>query len=336
MRLSYHHLLSLLANRHWRIIRAHLTFHKLLNALHCLLEFKLHRCVLHSRPVYLKVETTDCCNLKCVHCHDGSVPRHNGFLDFELYTRLLDTLAPTLLEVSLYDQGEPLLDPRIVEYIRYAAERNVGTVVSTNFSMPLSDGKLEELVTSGLDYLQVAIDGLSQESYGQYRKGGRLEHVMDNLERLLRIRRELRSNTPCIEWQMIDFPFNRHEQEAARVLAARMGVDRFQLKPDCYATYPPAGYRRRTRCFLPWFSLAVECDGNLSACIVKDGVSLDIGRPGDVPFDRFWNTEAWRAIRERTFPAAEQDTGTCAGCNRFDGRAGGGYSRRQVNEKDAH
>ena len=159
MRLSYHHLLSLLANRHWRIIRAHLTFRKLLNALHCLLEFKLHRCVLHSRPVYLKVETTDCCNLKCVHCHDGSVPRHNGFLDFELYTRLLDTLAPTLLEVSLYDQGEPLLDPRIVEYIRYAAERNVGTVVSTNFSMPLSDGKLEELVTSGLDYLQVAIDG---------------------------------------------------------------------------------------------------------------------------------------------------------------------------------
>ena len=328
LRLSYHNLVSLLANRHWAIVRAHLTARKLLNAGLCLLEFKLHRVVLRSRPLYLKVETTDCCNLRCQHCHDGSVPRHNGFLDFDVYTRLLDQLSPTLLEVSLYDQGEPLLDPRIVEYIQYASQRNVGTVISSNFSMPLSDEMLTRLVCSGLDYLQVAIDGLSQEIYGQYRRGGQLERVLDNLKRLLRIRNELGSAAPRIEWQMIDFPFNRHEQQAARALAAELGVDRFLLKPDCYSTYPAPDYRRRSRCSLPWFSCAVECDSKLSACFIKDDETLDIGQLDHSSFDRLWNSATCRALRSRRFPAADDDDGYCARCNRFDGRAGSAYTNR--------
>ena len=269
MRLNYHHLSSLLANRHWNIIKRHLTLKKIINIFQCIWSFKFKHVVLLSKPVYLKIETTDCCNLKCQHCHDGTVFRKNEFLDFNIYTNLVDYLSKYLLEISLFDQGEPLLDPSIIKYIKYASIRNIGTVISTNFSMRLSDDKLIQLINSGLDHMQVAIDGVTQQAYEKYRVGGNLDLVLANLERIIMLKKQLNSKTPFIEWQMIDFDWNKSEQKQAEILAEEFGVDGFLLKPNCYSTYPTMTYSRKNRCFLLWFSFAVECDGMISACFTN-------------------------------------------------------------------
>ena len=231
--LQYHrNINSLMRNRHRHIIKRHFTTRKVWNLMKSYLNFRLKKRHVSSFPTYLKIETTDRCQLRCPGCHDGSVPRKNLFLDFDLYTHLIDQLGPYLLEVSLFDQGEPLLDRRITEFVEYASSRNIGTVISTNLSLPLSDETMIRLIDGGLDYLQVAIDALDQDSYQEYRVGGKLDLVFRNLERLVSLKKERGSSTPFIEWQMIEFPFNANQRQAAEKKAMAMGVESFVLKPD--------------------------------------------------------------------------------------------------------
>lgn len=317
-RSPYYNLSFLLSNRHWHIIKRHFTWKKIINIIKCIYHFKMKHATISSFPIYIKIETTDCCNLKCKYCHDGTVERHNAFLDFNIYTNLIDHLSEYLLEVSLYDQGEPLIDPLIVDYVKYASNKNIGTAISTNFSMKLSDDKLVQLINSGLDYLLVAIDGVTQETYEKYRVGGKLDLVFSNLNRIISLKKQLKSKTPIIEWQMIDFEFNKSEQKQAEILAKKFQVDRFLLKPDCYSTYPTMSYSRKTRCFLLWFSFAVECDGLISACLAKDSDSLYVGDLNINPIKEIWNSKTYQKLRKCHKIDERINQYYCNKCDRYD------------------
>jgi radical SAM protein with 4Fe4S-binding SPASM domain len=311
---------SLIKNRHYFVVKNHLTVRKLLN-IFFIFSFRFFKISKgFFKPIFIKIETTDCCNLKCQYCHDGSVYRHNKFLNFEFYKNIVDTYKKTLLEVSLYDQGEPLIDPNICSYIEYANKNNIGTVISTNLSMDLPYEKIVTVVTSGLDYMQIAIDGITQSTYEIYRKGGNLEKVLCNLKTIIAIKKKFNMRTPVIEWQMIDFEFNRHEQKQAKDLASELGVDRFNIKPDCYGSYPDIDYCRENRCLLLWSSFAVECNGFVSACLIKDDDSLYVGDLNQNSIAEIWHSEKFRNLRR--FSIKKNDGYYCRSCNKIDGRVG--------------
>lgn len=320
MKYLYYHnnVLSLFRNRHWHIIKRHISARKIANLVHGYCQFLGKRAMVSSFPVYVKIETTDRCHLKCPGCHDDSTQRKNKNLDFDSYTRLIDQLSKYLLEVSLFDQGEPLIDPRIAEFIEYASRQNIGTVISTNFSIPYSEQKMIRLIESGLDYLQVAVDGVTQETYEQYRVGGQLDLVLGNLALLISLKKKLQSPTPLIEWQMIDFDFNKGEQQKAETLAWEMGVDSFVLKPDGRCGHSTGGYSRNSACGLLWFSLAVECDGIVSACLINDDDTLMVGDINRDNIADIWNSDAYQQLREGVSRRSSENHLYCQRCNWFD------------------
>lgn len=312
---------NLLRNRHWLIIKKHLTLKKLANVLRNSLYYRMNCAHVSSFPLYAKIETTDICNLRCKNCHDGTVPRKNIFLDFSIYTNLIDQLVDYLCEISLFDQGEPLIDHRIHEFIEYASKRNIGTVISTNLSMELSDEKLIRLVKSGLDYMQIGIDGTTQDRYGKYRIGGELELVLSNLRRIIAAKKKLNSKTPVIEWQMIDYGTNQSDQKEAQMMARDFGVEVFATKPDCYSTFPSSDHVRQNRCRLLWSSLTVECDGMVSACLTMDDDSLYVGDLNHSSITEIWNSEKFIEVRKSHIRNAPNNKYFCKRCNRFDRNA---------------
>ena len=309
---------SIFFNRHWYIIKDYITLRKLINILRCIHAFKTNRKHVSSYPFYVKIETTDTCNLKCPGCHDDTVERKNKFLNFSIYKELIDRLKNYLLEVSLYDQGEPLIDPLIIDYIKYANKNNIGTVVSSHFSMRLSHNKLTNLINSGLDYLIVAIDGITQETYEKYRVGGNLDLALTNLRKILEIRNNMHSRKPFIEWQMIDFNFNKSQQNQARILAKQMGVDAFVLKTDGYSIKLPDTYVRTHNCPIPWFSFAVECDGLVSACLRKDDEHLYAGDLNKASIIEIWNSASFQRIRQLPISNDEAKKYLCMHCAGYD------------------
>jgi radical SAM protein with 4Fe4S-binding SPASM domain len=108
--------------------------------------------------------------------------------------------------------------------VRYAADRKIEVILSTNFSFSRPDEFFENIVRSGLERLIISLDGASQESYSHYRIGGSYDLVMANIIKLIDAKKRLRSRTPKITWQFLVNRFNEHEIPAAQKIAKNLKI----------------------------------------------------------------------------------------------------------------
>jgi len=103
---------------------------------------------------------TRACNLKCVHCyaHAGIRPSVNE-LDTDQALGVLDDLARFGAPVVLFSGGEPLMRHDLVRLARYAVDKGMRAVISTNGTL-ITKIKARELKEVGLSYVGVSLDGL--------------------------------------------------------------------------------------------------------------------------------------------------------------------------------
>ncbi len=266
------------ARRHAGFLVRRMTPRRLANLVRCLSEMRATRDVLESHPFYLRVCVSELCNLRCPGCliAQGAVPADPSrprLMDLECFKASVRDFLPHLLKVNLYDEGEPLLNPALFDMVRHLTDQRVGSCVSSNFSMPLDDARLEALLASGLDHLIVCVDGITQATYARYRAGGSLERVLANLRRLVALKRERGRTRPDIELQFIEFDHNRHEGSEVAALAREIGVWRFVVVQGS----SPLGWRgtdfhgseaerRRRGCYQLWVGAHVNIDGSLGTC----------------------------------------------------------------------
>ncbi len=85
-------------------------------------------------PFSISFEPTTACNLRCPECPSGlrSFTRPTGNLKQDLFTRVIDELAPDLWALTFYFQGEPYINPGFLDMVRYAHEKGLYTATSTN------------------------------------------------------------------------------------------------------------------------------------------------------------------------------------------------------------
>lgn len=282
-------------------------------------------------PVVAKVDISPLCNLHCTVCvhalpSAGSGPllaqqqfRREQRMPVERYREIVAQLAGRTAAVSLYYLGDPLMHPHLEEICAATREAGINSHVSTNFSFELSDERLRALLASGLTHLTVCVDGLSQETYGRTRVGGRIDRVLDNLDRLLRLRRESRRTYPRVEVQYVKFQHNLGELQAARARCLRAGVDQFTEFWGSLYNYTdfddgrvqvgaPLSAARVPRCLWPHFALLVRYDGGvIPCCTFRTGVQYvpgaerrELGNVFEQGVWEVWNSPAYRALRRLT------------------------------------
>ena len=279
---------------------------------------------LWSYPHELFLDPCTMCNLRCPFCvtgnHSSKLTRQ--ILELDDFERIFERLPLKHLEViSLFNWGEPLLNPHIATFIRrfHAAGKVVG--LHTNFSAKLySDAFLEELVKSGLEGLQVSADGATQESYAKYRVGGDLERVLQNMRRLAQAKERLGQTNPIVHYKLMLHRYNEHEVDAARLLAADVGaefrvVEHFWFPPSAAEEWQPESMKLKhgqtipvraeqgpgnpihTACHQMWDTLVVSADGNVYPCCVVSDPEHAVGNILTESFADIWNNDKMRYLR---------------------------------------
>ena len=115
------------------------------------------------RPVVVW-NTTNRCNLKCVHCYAGAQSEAKaGELTTVEGKRLLEDLADYGVPVVLFSGGEPLVREDLAELIAHAAEIGIRPVLSTNGTLLTAD-RARTLKDAGLAYAGVSVDGLAERN----------------------------------------------------------------------------------------------------------------------------------------------------------------------------
>lgn len=105
---------------------------------------------------------TKSCNLKCRHCYSHSTrEKGKAELTFEQGTTLIDDLKQFGSPVILFSGGEPLMREDILDLIKYAVNKGLRAVISTNGTL-LSEETVKQLAGMKLSYVGISLDGLME------------------------------------------------------------------------------------------------------------------------------------------------------------------------------
>ncbi|MBK8966941.1 MAG: SPASM domain-containing protein [Saprospiraceae bacterium] len=274
-------------------------------------------------PVMLSIEPTTACNLRCPECPSGlrAFTRNTGNLKTDFFRRVVDELHPDLLYLYFYFQGEPYIHPQFLDMVRYAHERNLYTVTSTNGHF-LDDARARQTVESGLDRLIISVDGTTQETYAQYRIGGQLEQVLQGARNVVAWKHRLKSKRPHIIFQFLVVRPNEHQIEDLYRLAKEIGVDAVKLKTaqvynykhgnpliptrERFARYrqlPDGSWAPRNslnnHCWKLWHACVVTWDGLVVPCCFDKDATHRMGDLKTAPFREIWQDSAYRNFRRQ-------------------------------------
>ena len=117
-----------------------------------------------------------------------------------------------MVNLTFYFQGEPYLNPKFLDMVKYASQNGIFTITSTNAHY-LNDEMAKQTIESKLDKLIISIDGSTQESYEQYRIGGQIDKVIEGTKNILKWRKQLKSKTPYVVFQFLVVKPNQHQIE---------------------------------------------------------------------------------------------------------------------------
>ncbi len=322
--------------RSMRIIRINYTWKRIWNLLKVLLSMLisgiLRRPVVWGYPPILMIEPTNICNLKCPMCPAvvGKRVLAKGQLDIDDYKKLLNDAGDYAFQVLFWNQGEPFIHKSFLEMVRLAKQKGLMTVASTNGHFIKKDQDAEEIVQSGLDQIIFSMDGTNQETYEKYRIGGNYNLVIENLQRLSDMRKQLNGKTPMIELQFIIFKHNQNEIDDIIALAKRFRIDRLSLKSAMIYTVDQAEefldqdqqnsmyqienneVRRKdklpNRCKRLWMNGVINWDGTVVPCcfdVDSDHVFENIFT-NSTSFKSAWHNRAFNQFRAQLLKNRQQ------------------------------
>ena len=123
-----------------------------------------------ERPFVAIWETTQACDLACVHCRACAQPGRNSLeLSTEEAKRLIDEIARMEVPVFVLTGGDPLKRPDIFELVRYAADRKVRISLTPSATPLLTCENIVQLKDCGLARLAVSLDGPTAEIHDTFR-----------------------------------------------------------------------------------------------------------------------------------------------------------------------
>jgi len=278
----------------------------------------LRRDRLISMPYRYFIDPMNVCNLRCPLCPTGrgELRRVQGRMNLEDFKRIVDQIVPYAYSVELYNWGEPFLHPQIFDMIRYARERRISVQLSSNLNY-FSEEMAKQVVASGLTRLLVCVDGVTQETYEKYRRGGRLEVVLRNLHLLVEAKRWADSSTPFITLRTLINRYNEHELDQLRQLAADVGVNSFSTGPIyintrdreqveewlpederlSYYDYSAEHLENVWRCAVLWESCTINWDGSIAPCCWLQDPAHDFDNAFTKPLREIWNGQAYVSSR---------------------------------------
>jgi pyruvate-formate lyase-activating enzyme len=274
---------------------------KFRNAARAYLEMRSGRTQVNSKPAVLRIEPCNVCTLQCPNCACGAKVdrRQKGFLSIEDLKFVLEQTEDSVVVVRLDGMGEPTMHPHIFDMVRSIKSRKMSVTMSTNMQPPNCD-KTEDFIRSGLDRLVVAVDGATQEIYGQYRIGGDLQTVAERVVELIKLKRSLKAKYPLVEIQFLDLEHNRFQLGEVRALARRWGVDKFTVTgadPTSKAARKalPANPKR---CFWLWFVVTVGWNLDYRSCTNAWSLAWPDMNMRDVIVREYWNHPQLREARK--------------------------------------
>lgn len=124
-----------------------------------------------ERPFIVIWETTQACDLACVHCRACAQPTRSALeLSTDEAKRLIDEVAALEAPVFVLTGGDPLKRPDIFELVEYASTHGVRISLTPSATPLLTRDAILRLKQCGLARLAISLDGPTAEVHDAFRR----------------------------------------------------------------------------------------------------------------------------------------------------------------------
>lgn len=280
-------------------------------------------------PYFTQIEPTTRCNLVCKFCPREGSPIKGEDLSFGTFKKTVDS-NPWLMAVLLQGLGEPLLHPGIEDMIRYGRSKGKYMGICTN-GMGLSADRIDRLISSGLNYLAISVDG-TDAAFEAMRGGAPFNLLLENLSEIrkrangkcltafwMRLSREnLDQVIPVLQlardfgvehihFQDLQYKHGPKDLRPLSLSSTPNGRKKWDLlalarrqaaKAGIVSTLDPVDrHEKRTHCKWPWEGAYVDCWGDVWPCCVAWGMDSALGNLNTKPFADIWKGAQYRRFR---------------------------------------
>ncbi|MDZ7969788.1 MAG: radical SAM protein [Nostoc sp. DedSLP03] len=299
------------------------------------------------KPSYVRAIVGNTCNLKCVMCpyHSSLLkPTHttdfftgNNAMSWEIMEKLAQECGEQGITILIGSVEEPLLHPKIIDFVRLCRQQGVPRVHITTNGQLLDESRAIALLKAGLTSIDISIDAAEPDTYLRVR-GANLNQVESNIINFLRLRDRLKIlcevRTSFVRNQ--DVTIEEEEKFRERWLAKADSVFVLNL-----AEYKETNMRLsktndalqdslnhyiqkaqgRWACLFPFIEMAVLPDGRIYYCIetlFKLGFDKDIASLGDYnkqTLQDIWSGNFFNQLRRDLILNKLDNRSACKNCD---------------------
>ena len=258
-------------------------------------------------PAVLMIENTNHCNAECVMCPRDTLSRKRGFMDFGLFEKIIKEVSSVKRKpvTHLHGFGEPLLDKRLAERIELAKSCGITrTYIVSNASLLFPETS-RKIISAGLDKMKISFYGTDEESYNNTMKRLDFKVTLQNVKDFLRIRKEMKSQTPRLILQYLPNETNNARTAEFKALWNPLIDSRLGDVLNVASLHNYGGGRAYNRlgkkivsvCYFPWTSMSVLWDGRVvTCCMDSNGVQV-LGDLNTQSVQEVWNGPVLAEVR---------------------------------------
>lgn len=299
---------SLAGDVHTNTSPAYQNYRKLWNQ--CPQEF-----IVRNFPIHLDIEATNRCNLKCSFCDKLPYLSKDDFCDLDpaLFYRIIDEGAEKgLMSLKLSYRGEPLLHPKIVDFVSYAKKKGLLDIYFNTNGMLLTEETGRQLTDAGLDRISISVEGTDPEIFERERRGASFSRIQNNIENFIRIRDSLNSPYPKVRVQTVGLKHINLDDyvsywsprcDEVAVIDFKEGSERVSgLVAEDWA------------CPQLWQRMTIECNGAVIPCNNDDYRLLSPGNANQMSIEDCWHSEFVEQARVLHRRGKSHELQACNGC----------------------
>jgi len=290
-------------------------------------------------PLVLFIDPSDKCCLKCSFCPTSQSDlmkqskRPLKSMNFNLFKQIIDDLQKFKTKIKvlrLYGHGEPLMNNQFSKMVSYAKKSDkIETVDTTTNGICLYPQFNLELIESGIDRINISINGLSDEQYFKF-AGTKVNFnkLIENITHLYENRKQ------CYIFIKIngDTISKEEEQKFLKIFEPISDAVAVEKSMGCWQGFEPKGFIRSEEnvgiygqalekealvCPYLFYSMMVNSDGMVSACFLDWNRQLKVGNIFDNCVYDIWNGKPLNSLRKFMLEGKRRLHSYCNTCDQL-------------------
>lgn len=257
--------------------------------------------IVSKYPLLVDIELASLCNLKCPMCYTISKEfkkKVNAkFMDFQLFTKIIDEIANDVPAIRLSLRGESTLHPKFIECIQYAKDKGIKEISFLTNGSKLDKENFIKMLKAGASWITISFDGLKEE-YERIRKPLTYEDTFNKIKEMKEIKKELGVNKPVIKIQSIWPSIRNHPEEFYNTLSPYVDLIAFNPLIDYLQKDTDIVYIENFTCPQLYQRLVIGADGLVMMCSNDEENDHTVGNAITETIYDIWHGKELNRIRD--------------------------------------